>query len=70
MGAWGRRHLPATPELAIRQELLEEGGPALWNAFMAELRHKHLGAALPEGHVAVLERLQAAFERVAAQQAR
>ena len=30
IGAWGRRHLPTTPELAIRAQLLEEGGPALW----------------------------------------
>ena len=27
IGAWGRRHLPTTPELAIRAQLLEEGGP-------------------------------------------
>src|SRR5690606_11140338 len=68
MGAWGRRQLPTTPELAIRQELLEEGGPPLWDAFMAELRHKHLGTPLPDGHAPVLERLQAAFERVVAEQ--
>ena len=29
LGAWGRRHLPTSPELAIRQQLMEEGGPAL-----------------------------------------
>lgn len=65
MGAWGRRHLPTTPELAIRQQLMEEGGPALCEAFMAELRHLHLGAPLPPGHENVLDRLRAAFERVA-----
>ncbi len=27
LGAWGRRHLPASRELSIRAELLEEGGP-------------------------------------------
>ena len=65
MGAWGRRHLPTTPELAIRQQLLEEGGPPMWEDFMAELRHLHLGTPLPPVHRSVLDRLQAAFERVA-----
>jgi len=65
MGAWGRRHLPTTPELAIRQQLMEEGGPPMWEDFMAELRHLHLGTPLPPGHESVLDRLQAAFERVA-----
>ena len=65
MGAWGRRHLPTTPELAIRQQLLEEGGPPMWEDFMAELRHLHLGIPLPVEHESVLDRLQAAFERVA-----
>jgi DNA-binding HxlR family transcriptional regulator len=66
IGAWGRRHLPATPELAIRQQLLEEGGPALWQAFMAELAHIHLGTPLPPGHESVLRSLQAAYENVVA----
>ena len=65
IGAWGRRHLPTTPELAIRAQLLEEGGPPLWEAFMAELRHKHLGTPLPSGHQPVLERLTAAYEELA-----
>ena len=71
MGAWGRRHLPTTPELAIRAQLLEEGGPALWDDFMDELRNLHLGTPLPAGHKSVAGRLLAAFEaevaRVAAQ---
>src|SRR5438105_649798 len=41
MGAWGRRHTPASPALAIRARLLEEGGPAMWQSFMDELRHLH-----------------------------
>ena len=49
MGAWGRRHLPTTPELAIRAQLLEEGGPEMWEAFMDELRATHLGAPMPPG---------------------
>lgn len=69
LGTWGRRHLPTTPELAIRQQLMEEGGPALWADFMTELRFLHLGVPLPAGHASVLGRLQAAFERVAAEQA-
>lgn len=47
LGAWGRIHRPATPELSVRAELLEKGGPALWAAFMDELRSKHLGAPVP-----------------------
>ncbi|MGV3479308.1 MAG: winged helix-turn-helix transcriptional regulator [Sphingobium sp.] len=68
LGAWGRRHLPVTPPLAIRQQLLEEGGPALWAAFMDELRHLHLGTPLRKGHEPVLERLTAEFQRVTAEQ--
>lgn len=47
MGAWGRRFLPVTEDLSIRAELLEDGGPDMWEAFMAELRAIHLGAAQP-----------------------
>jgi hypothetical protein len=43
LGAWGRRHLPVTRELAVRAELLERGGPELWEQFMDELRAEHLG---------------------------
>jgi DNA-binding HxlR family transcriptional regulator len=64
MGAWGRRHTPTSPELAIRAQLLEEGGPPMWATFMAELRHIHLGA--PAEGPSVVARLQAAYEAVAA----
>jgi len=64
----GRRHLPTSPELAIRQQLMEEGGPPLWSAFADELRHIHLETPLPEGRESVIARLQAAFEQVAADQ--
>ena len=60
MGAWGRRHLPVTHELAVRAQLLEEGGPALWEDYMAELRSVHLGAPSPAGP-SVGERLAAAY---------
>lgn len=65
MGAWGRRHTPTTPELAIRAELLEAGGPSLWEAFMDELRAVHLGAPPPARSVSA--ELQAAFEKVSAE---
>ncbi|MGH6911283.1 MAG: winged helix-turn-helix transcriptional regulator [Phenylobacterium sp.] len=67
MGAWGRRHTPTSQELAIRAQLLEEGGPAMWEAFMAELRRIHLGA--PGGGRSVFAELQAAYEAVAARSA-
>jgi DNA-binding HxlR family transcriptional regulator len=68
LGAWGRRHLPTSPELAIRQQLMEEGGPPLWGAFADELRHIHLETPLPESAESVIARLRAAFEQVAAEQ--
>jgi DNA-binding HxlR family transcriptional regulator len=60
MGAWGRRHAPASRELSVRARLLEEGGPGLWEEMMAELRTHHLGA--PASGTSVLARLQAAYE--------
>lgn len=60
MGAWGRRHMPVTHELSVRAELLEDGGPKLWDEFMDELRALHLGAA-PKAGQSVMERLQEAF---------
>ena len=65
IGAWGRRHLPTTPDFAIRAQLLEDGGPPLWAGFMDELRHLHLGTPLPERHEPVLPRLTAAYEALA-----
>lgn len=61
MGAWGRRHLPVSRELAIRAQLLEEGGPEMWDAFMAELRSIHLGAPAPRR--SVFRELTDAYER-------
>jgi DNA-binding HxlR family transcriptional regulator len=62
LGAWGRRHLPVSRELAIRAELLEAGGPELWDRFMDELRERHLGLTQPAGADSVLAYLQAAYE--------
>ncbi|MFA6114858.1 MAG: helix-turn-helix domain-containing protein [Sphingomonas sp.] len=63
LGAWGRRHLPVTPDLAIRAQLLEEGGPAMWADFMDELRTVHLGTP-PTGRPSVAMQLQAAYEAI------
>jgi DNA-binding HxlR family transcriptional regulator len=63
MGAWGRRHTPASKELSIRAQLLEEGGERMWKAFMAELRSMHLGAPAPRR--SVFAELQASYESVA-----
>lgn len=62
IGAWGRRFLPVSEELSIRAQLLEEGGPPLWEEFMDELRALHLGA--PSRGPSVMAKLQAAFESV------
>lgn len=73
MAGWGRRHLPVTAELGIRAQLLDEGGPAMWEEFMDELREAHLGPGSrlrpPTSGASVGERLQAAYERVVAEQA-
>ena len=64
LGAWGARYLPVTEELKVRAELLAAGGPAMWRAFMNELRERHLGAPTPRrgrGGLSVTEQLQAAY---------
>jgi len=72
MSVWGRKYLPVTEDLSIRAQLLEEGGPKLWKAFMSELRDTHLGSpgVAPQGNrpgrMSVAARLQAAYEAVVA----
>lgn len=61
LGAWGRRHTAVSRELSIRAELLEAGGPAMWEDFMIELRAIHLGAPRPAR--SVFAELQAAYLR-------
>ncbi|GLZ42074.1 helix-turn-helix domain-containing protein [Actinokineospora sp. NBRC 105648] len=64
LGAWGTRHRPTTERLRVRAELLEAGGPDLWAAYMAELRHVHLGTPLPENSgPTVTERLAQAYRQ-------
>jgi DNA-binding HxlR family transcriptional regulator len=65
IGAWGRRHLPASKELSVRAQILEEGGPKLWSKFMDELRHLNLGAPRPK--VSVFAQLQSAYDTAMAQ---
>jgi DNA-binding HxlR family transcriptional regulator len=72
MSAWGLAHLPVTEELAIRAELLRDGGPKLWAEFMDELRETHLGVPprrRRRGRASVTERLRAAYEAVVAKRA-
>lgn len=73
IGAWGRRHLPVSEELSIRAQLLEEGGPPLWDRFMHELRAEHVGLAdgeEPPRSQTVREELQAAYEAVVSRKAK
>jgi len=69
LGAWGRKWLPVSPELSIRAQLMEEGGPQMWERFMAELREEHLGAPARNGGPSVRATLQAGYEAVVARQA-
>jgi DNA-binding HxlR family transcriptional regulator len=67
LAAWGRKYLPVSEELAIRAQLLEEGGPKLWDEFMDELRQMHLGIKRKgKPRPSVFARLQAAYEAVVA----
>lgn len=69
LGAWGRQWLPVSPELSIRAQLMEEGGPDMWERFMAELRAEHLGVAPDTRVPSVRAALQAGYEAVMAKQA-
>jgi DNA-binding HxlR family transcriptional regulator len=61
LGSWGLRHRPTSRALRVRAELLEQGGPALWQEFMDELRRSHLGSGSPARSPSVRERLNAAY---------
>jgi DNA-binding HxlR family transcriptional regulator len=65
MGSWGLRHTPASRELSIRAQILEDGGPQLRSGFMDELRHLHLGTPRPE--ISVLAQMQSAYEAALAE---
>ena len=62
LGEWGLRNRATTPTLRVRAELLADGGPALWEDFMAELRTEHLAVPLPPAsRPSATERLAAAY---------
>jgi DNA-binding HxlR family transcriptional regulator len=69
MATWGRHHLPVTEDMNIRAELLEKGGPPMWEKFMAELRVEHLGIGRLPPPPSVRDTLQTAYEAVLARQA-
>ena len=62
LGSWGRTFLPASEELSVRIEVLEQGGPAMWEQFMDELRTVHLGQSASGASRTVHEKLQAAYD--------
>ena len=64
LGAWGRRYTPATEELSIRAQLLEEGGQPMWDQFMIELRELHLGQSRQGHGPTVAEKLRTAYEEL------
>ena len=68
MGAWGCRFTPASRQLSIRAQLLEEGGERMWKAFMAELRSIHMGTPMPRR--SVFAEFQAAYESAVSREAK
>ncbi len=64
LGAWGRKFLPVSPELSIRAKVLEDGGPQLWERFMAELRAVHLGVPAAQDESSVHHELEQAYREV------
>ena len=69
LGEWGLRNRATTPTLRVRAELLADGGPALWEDFMAELRTEHLGVPLPPGGgPSASERLATAYAEAVARE--
>ena len=66
LGSWGARYLSASPDLVARAIALGDGGPEMWEAFEAELRHLHLGAPKPQR--SVLAELDAAYQAALARQ--
>jgi DNA-binding HxlR family transcriptional regulator len=47
LASWGARHRPTSLALRTGAEQLEQGGPALWDEIMDELRRSHLGTTSP-----------------------
>ncbi|SEE81195.1 winged helix-turn-helix transcriptional regulator [Ruania alba] len=53
LGWWGLRHCPTSEPLRVRAQVLDDGGPQLWEELMNSLRERHLGMPPPEtgGHL-------------------
>ena len=62
LGSWGLRHRPTTTELRVRAQVLEDGGRPLWEAYMDELRHVHLGAPAPTVTPSATQQLTDAYQ--------
>ncbi len=63
LGNWGLAHRDGERRLRVRAELLRDGGPALLQAMIDELREVHLGVARPDPDAPVAsEQLRAAYE--------
>jgi DNA-binding HxlR family transcriptional regulator len=72
IGAWGSKYLPVTPELSIRAQLLEKGGPKLWKEFMEELMELHVDTVAQQQtktrrSISVLKKLNDAYLAIAEQ---
>ena len=64
IGEWGARWLPTEPQLAVRARILADGGPAMWEQLMNELRREHLESR-PRRDDGILAELNSAARRVA-----
>lgn len=63
LGVWGRRHLSVIEEHGMHSEVLEKGGPELWQRFMEELRRSHLTTkGKPLSGPSVVSQMQQAYE--------
>jgi DNA-binding HxlR family transcriptional regulator len=63
LGSWGLAHRDGERRLRVRAELLRDGGPALVERLMDELREAHLGIARPDPAAPrASEELRAAYE--------
>lgn len=70
IGGWGVRYLPVTEELGVRAQLLADGGPQVWGAFMDELRERHLGKMRKKrAGPSVTEQLRKAYQAALARRA-
>jgi DNA-binding HxlR family transcriptional regulator len=68
LGKWGYTNRESGPTHRLRSEILNAGGPPLWEEFMADLRTLHLGAPPPPGDGPnATERMAAAYDKAVAE---